>query len=108
MAQLPNWRDMDLNDDDLFNPDKSMHYWSKIEPRDFMVILVHDIKHELSVVEFLAKMITDDPEASSVSIAKLGGQTIGEICKRILERKVRINDILDIGSEYAKRKFPDS
>ena len=79
-----------------------MPYWLQFQSSDFMGIIIHDIRQQISLIEGWSKLVNEDPQASSIILENLNGISLGEICEMLLKSKAKIDDILDVVGEYAE------
>jgi hypothetical protein len=89
--------------DTLFSdPESVMKAWFKYNSQDFIQLIVHEIRKEISVIETYTKVLLDDHDIASELIkSNLGAKTTEESGAAIMTSLVRLRQIMMIAKKYS-------
>jgi len=86
----------------LSDPESVMKTWFKYNSQDFIQLIVHEIRKEISIIETYTKVLLDDHDIASELIkSNLGAKTTEESGAAIMTSLARLRQIMMIAKKYS-------
>jgi hypothetical protein len=105
-------KELGLNEDSLLDPEKAMEYWLQLEPQEFLISMIHEIRQEQISTKFFIEIVAKDERVSHMALSALllgeatksEKETVKFICDAILNENARLSKVLDVMWRYAHEK----
>ncbi len=111
MKTEPNWREMGLTSETLYDWEYAKFFWLQYKPGPFIQAIVHDMREQLMSINTLVKFISENPTASSMPqgdglsdklLEPNQLRTVRDGCETILKLGDRLGNMLTIAIEYGR------